>query len=237
MTSSFGTIPGLTMFPNLQALPAASWSLDGSSTGGSSVGGPSVAFNCPFPAPGSIALTSTGPGYNTQLFTMHANAALPSNNPLLITDVTVDALIWIPSLTAAPQALEGPNVPMYNGSHVMYPSIQADAASGLWRLWNGAAGAWVPTTFSCAGFLAARDRWQRIQVHYQFKAAVNQYIYQDFWLNDVPVFQHLGLPFSGALDNGAVSIKTQIQIDNTATAAAMTIYYDAITIQMWTAKS
>lgn len=233
----FGFIPGLTVFPNLQNLPPGNWSVDGSSTGGSSVGKASVAFNSPFPAPGSIALTSTGPSYNTQLFTQHPNSALPASNPLLITDVTVDAWIWIPSLTASPQALEGPNVVLYNGSHEMYPSIQADSVSKVWRLWNSAAGDWVPSIFPCAAFLAAKDQWQHIQVHYVFNSAQNQYMYEDLMVNGVPVFQHLGLPFSGAPNNGAVSIKTQVQIDNTASATAMTIYYGAITTCMWTAKS
>lgn len=235
----FGFIPGLTAFPNLQA--SGNWSVDGSTTGGSSAGKASGAFNGAFPAPGSIALTSTGPSYNAQLFTEHPNSALPSSNPLLITDATVDAWVWIPSLTDSPQALEGPNVPMYNGTHIMYPSIQADSVSGMWRLWNGAAGAnggdgWVQTVFSCAAFLAAKDEWQHIQVHYQFDAAANEYTYQDLIVNSVPVFQHLGITYAGAPDTGAVSIKTQVQIDNTAKATATTIYYDGITTQMWTAR-
>lgn len=239
-SSNFGTIPGLTVFPNLQTLPPGSWSVDGKTTGGSQVGSASVVFGSAFPrlTPcGSIALTSKGPAYNTQLFTQHPNSALPSGNPTLITDVTVDAWIWIPSLANAPQALEGPNVVLYNGSHEMYPSIQADSVSKVWRLWNGAAGDWVPSIFPCTAFLAAKDQWQHIQVHYVFNAAQNQYMYEDLMVNGVPVFQHLGLPFSGAPNNGAVSIKTQVQIDNTASATAMTIYYGAITTCMWTAKS
>lgn len=231
-----GTIPGMTMFPNLQGLPAGGWSLLGDpASGGSSSGSPSASFgNTPsLTAAGAIALTSNGPSYNSQLFTEHPNASLPSANPLLINNATVDLWLYIPATTSAPQALEGPNMPLYNGTHIMYPSIQADSVSGLWRLWNSSA--WIDTPFSCVEFLAAKNQWQHMQVHYQFNTGANEFTYQDLIVNSVPIFQHIGTTYSGAPNNGAVSIKTQVQVDNTASAIATTIYYDAITTRVWTA--
>lgn len=179
-----------------------------------------------------MQLTSSGNGFNSQIYTQHDNASLPSSNPLLITDATVDLWLYIPSTVNSPQALEGPNITMYNGTFQMYPSIQADSASGFWRLWNGSA--WVATAFSCTSFLATKDQWQHIQVHYQFDSGANQFTYQDLIVNSVPVFQHLGTTYTGSSNTGSVSIKTQVQVDNTAISTATTIYYDAITTRMWT---
>lgn len=231
-----GTVPGLTMFPNLQGQNLTSgWSITGgtATSGGSNTGAPSVTFGNAqaLTADGSIALTSTGNGFNSQIYYLLPNAMLPSSNPLLITNATVDLWLYLPSNVSSPQALEGPNVPLYNGTHIMYPSIQADSASGFWRLWNGSA--WVATAFSCISFLATKDQWQHIQVHYQFNAGANQFTYQDLIVNSVPVFQHLGTTYTGALDSGAVSIKTQVQIDNTAVSNATTVYYDGITTRLW----
>ncbi len=231
-----GMTPGLTMFPNLQVLGSGGWTISGGtvSSGGSNTGSSAVSYNNHLPALttiGSIALTSNGNGYNTQLYTAHANASLPSSDPLLITDATVDLWLYIPSTVNSPQALEGPDVTLYNGHHQMYPSIQADSASGLWRLWNGTT--WVPTAFSCTAFLATKDQWQHLQVHYQFNSGANQFTYQDLIVNSFPVFQHLGLTYTGSADAGAVSVKTQVQIDNTAGATATTIYYDGITTRFW----
>lgn len=231
-----GTTPGMTTFPNLQELGSAGWSLTGgtSSSGGTNTGSSAVTYNNASPAltaGGSIALTSNGNGYNTQLYTQHPNADFLSSNCLLLTDVTVDLWFYIPSSSSPPQALEGPNVTLYNGTYQMYPSVQADSATGFWHLWNGTA--WVATTYSCTSVLAATNVWQHMQVHYQFNAAANQFTYQDLIVNSVVVFQHLGTTYTGSVNAGAVSIKTQFQIDNTSSAVATTIYYDGITTRAW----
>lgn len=240
--NGFVTVPpsGATVFPNLQTLGSGGWTLTGgtATSGGTNTGSSAVTYNNTSPSltpGGSIALTSNGNGYNSQVYTQHANASFPGSDPTLLTDVTVDLWIYIPSTVNSPQALEGPNVTLYNGTFQMYPSIQADSASGFWRVWTGTA--WSATSFSCTTFLATKDQWQHLQVHYTFNSAANAFAYQDLMVNGAVVFQHLNQSYTGSLNSGVVSIKTQVQIDNTAGAIATTIYYDAINTTAWTANS
>ena len=240
--NGFVSVPpsGATVFPNLQTLGSGGWTILGGTapSGGTNTGSSAVTYNNSSPSitpGGSIALTSNGNGYNTQLFTQHPNSSFPSSSPALLTDVTVDLWFYIPSSSNTPQALEGPDVTLYNGTYQMYPSIQADSASGYWRVWTGSS--WLATTYPIGSLLTTTNVWQHLQVRYTFDSPTNSFAYQDLWLNGVPVFQNLNRSYTGSLNSGALSIKTQVQIDNTSSATATTIYYDAINTTAWVANS
>lgn len=191
----------------------------------------------------SIALTTEGNNYNTQIFTNGLDGTLmPGGSFASLTDLSVDVYIYIPSSTSSPQALEGPDMVYYSGTDEYYPSVQFDAYTGKIRLWSGGGSAalsvapdiWDPTTYDATAFLANKDVWQHIKVHYSIDQSGNTFTYHDLYINDVAIFTNLGRSYSGSALVTPVGLKAQVQIDgSTVGAPSTTVYYDRWNVNAW----
>lgn len=220
------------MFQNLQLLGSGGLTKQSGTAccGGSNTGSSAVTYNNASPSltGNSIALTSTGNNYNTQLFTNGLDCTtLPGGNCSGMNDIVAEVHVYIPSGTSTPLALEGPNTVLYTGTFQLYPSVQCDSASGNWRLWNGAGGTWVSSGHACTGFLTATNTWHDIKAHYTVNQGADTMTYVELDFDGTPVFSGGSTTYSGVSDSSAASFKAQVQIDgSTIGSPASTIYYD-----------
>ena len=234
-----------TGFPNLQALPSASWTGCGSTCSGGTAGGTDTYI---FGATRSslsgstLGIVTSGVTYaSAQLYTNLTCTPFENGSCTGLTDLVADVEFYVPSTSATPQGIEGPDIVFYDGYDQFYPSVQCATNPGsatpsvaTWNLWNSNGAAWVSTNISCAAYLAKTNTWQHVQVHYQVNQPGNEMLYQDIYVNGSPVAQNLNVHYYGAADASAATVKAQFQLDgNGAVTTGTTLYADNFTVWGW----
>lgn len=227
-------------FSNLQALGSGGWSVAGGTSccGGSNSGSSSNAWGIASPSlsGGSMSITSvytggSGSGYNGQMFTILSCALFPGASCLSVGGVTAEVHVYIPSSAAAPHALEGPNIVLYDGTDQEYPSLQCRASGTDWWIWNSAGAAWVDSGNSCAGVLAT-NTWHDIQAHYTISATAHTQTYNSVYVDGVSAGA-FGQTYGGETYSSGVSLKAQVQLDGNESGPATTeVYYDGYSVSV-----
>jgi hypothetical protein len=241
------TVPpvGSSVFPNLQNLGSGGWISCGYvCSGGWSGGSYTATYNVTVPSLTGNAMSmqvsgqSGGAGSNAQFYTTLSPTTLAGGVPTGLTDIARSLSVYIPSTSAVPQGIEGPNVVLYTGTEQLYPSVQCAKNAGsstptiaTWNAWSGTA--WIPENISCAAFIANTNTWQTIQVHYSFSVSANTFTYQDLMVNSVPIWQHLGLSYSGIAFSSAAALKVQEQVDGNSTSGSTTVLFDNDQTSAW----
>ena len=231
---------GAVIVPNLQAQPSSNWvSLGGSApSGGSNTGSVGVTFNNASPSltGNAINLQANGNGYNVQTFNPQGCAIFAGALCTSFSHVTLDGYIYIPSSSTPLQGLEGPNVSIYTGSYLLYPSMQCGTNAGsstpavpTWNLWDS--NNWISLNISCAAFLTRTDVWQHIQVRYDvnFAATPPTYTYNTMHVQNTPIYTTLARTYAASAFSGGANVKPQFQVDSQNVSTLARFYFDQFT--------
>lgn len=243
-TSPLPTPPSnATHYSNLQnqsGNPGA-WSLCNSSNkcaGPVETGSSSNSFGNATPSlsGASMGQTSTGSYFNTMYY---RHLGCPSGGCTSATNFLDDVWFYVPATTTHLQALEfDPDA--YDGSYEYFMSMQCDSASGKWRFWDMAAGAWtvqnasgdtIPT-YSCS-LLTKTNQWHHFQLYGTMDFASHTYTYETFVVDGVTVYDNIANTYSAKSYSGTPTLNIEQQIDNNSTAGTNTVYYDNYNLSVW----
>ena len=229
------------LFSNLQAQPAANWtSLGGTApSGGSNTGSVGVTFGgiSPSLSRNAIDVIANGNGYNVQTFNP---VGCPSGSCTSgFTTIQADAYIYIPSTSNMNplQGLEGPDVSLYTGAYLLYPSMQCATNPGsttpslpTWNVWSSSA--WITLNISCNTFLNTLNKWQHIQVKYNVNLASTPptFTYNTMYVQNKAVYTNLGLTYAASAYSGGANLKAQFQVDSQATSTSSQFVFDQYSI-------
>lgn len=229
-------------YPNLQALGSAGWTvLYGTSCcGGSNSGTGTGAWGIASPSlsGGSMSLTnvytgSAGNGLNSQMYTVLNCSILSGGSCLSANNIKAEVHFYIPSTSASPQALEGPNVVLYDGTDQEYPSLQCNSVGGHWWVWNSGGATWVDTGNSCSAALTT-NTWHDLVANYEVDGVAHTLRYVSATLDGTSIGA-LGQSYSGEPDVTAVALKAQVQLDgNEAGPATTAVNYDRYDVTVTT---
>lgn len=235
--------PSASFFNNLQAQPTSAWSSAGGTIccGGSNTGSVGVTFGNATPSlsGSSIHLLSSGNQYNVQTFTPQGCGRLPGGSCTGFSNVQADAYILIPSYSDPIQSYEGPNVSIYTGTYLYYPSIQCGTNTGsttpnvpTWNIWNNNAN-WTTLNISCAAFVTNKDIYQHVQVKYNINFAGNVMTYPMISIQNQIICAPCGGTYPGYGFTGGGNFKPQFQVGARNIATATGYFFDEYSVAAW----
>lgn len=235
------SLPGDTAtYPNLQALGSGGWTVQyGSSCcGGSDSGTGSGAWGIASPSlsGGSMSLTNVytgaaGNGLNSQMFTVLDCSILSGASCLSANNIKAEVHYYIPSSSATPQALEGPNLVLYDGTDQEYPSLQCNFATNHWNIWTSAS--WFDTSLSCTA-AETTNVWHDLVANYTIDGVAHTLGYVSVTLDGSSIGT-LGQSYSGEAFASSAALKAQVQLDgNEAGASTTAVNYDRYDVTVTT---